>query len=31
MSTGRAAAAMEPLRYSLVPASVKKAILEELE
>ncbi len=31
MSTGRAAAAMEPLRYSLVPAGVKKAILEELE
>ncbi len=30
MSTGRAAAAMEPLKYSLVPAQVKKAILEEL-
>ena len=30
MSTGRAAAAMEPLRYAIVPAGVKKAILEEL-
>jgi translation elongation factor EF-G len=30
MSTGRAAAAMEPLKYSAVPAGVKKAILEEL-
>ena len=30
MSTGRAAAAMEPLKYALVPAQVKKAILEEL-
>jgi elongation factor G len=29
MSTGRAAAAMEPLKYALVPANVKKAILEE--
>ncbi|MDQ3439430.1 MAG: elongation factor G [Planctomycetota bacterium] len=30
MSTGRAAAAMEPLKYALVPANVKKAILEEV-
>jgi elongation factor G len=30
MSTGRAAAAMEPLKYAIVPANVKKAILEEL-
>lgn len=31
MSTGRAASAMEPLKYAEVPASVKKAILEENE
>jgi elongation factor G len=30
MSQGRAAAAMEPLKYSLVPAQVKKAVMEEL-
>jgi elongation factor G len=30
MSTGRAASAMEPLKYAEVPANVKKAILEEL-
>jgi elongation factor G len=30
MSTGRAAAAMEPLKYAIVPANVKKAILEEV-
>jgi elongation factor G len=30
MSQGRAAAAMEPLKYALVPAQVKKAIMEEL-
>jgi elongation factor G len=30
MSTGRAAAAMEPLKYALVPANVRKAILEEV-
>ncbi|MEO6435119.1 MAG: elongation factor G [Tepidisphaeraceae bacterium] len=30
MSTGRAAAAMEPLKYSLVPQTVRKAILEEV-
>jgi elongation factor G len=29
MSTGRAAAAMEPLKYALVPANVRKAVLEE--
>ncbi len=29
MSTGRAASAMEPLKYAEVPANVKKAILEE--
>ncbi len=29
MSTGRAASAMEPLKYAEVPASVKKQILEE--
>jgi elongation factor G len=29
MSQGRAAAAMEPLKYALVPSNVKKAILEE--
>jgi elongation factor G len=30
MSTGRAASAMEPLKYAPVPASVAKAVLEEL-
>jgi elongation factor G len=30
MSTGRAASAMEPLKYAEVPSNVKKAILEEL-
>jgi elongation factor G len=30
MSTGRAAAAMEPLKYALVPTNVKNAILEEV-
>jgi elongation factor G len=30
MSQGRAASAMEPLRYAEVPANVKKAILEEV-
>jgi len=30
MSQGRAAAAMEPLKYSQVPTNVKNAILEEL-
>ena len=30
MSTGRAAAAMEPLKYAPVPAGVRKAILEEM-
>ena len=30
MSTGRAAAAMEPLKYAPVPAGVRKTILEEL-
>jgi elongation factor G len=30
MSTGRAAAAMEPLKYALVPQNVRKAILEEV-
>jgi elongation factor G len=30
MSTGRAASAMEPLKYAEVPANVKKAILEEV-
>jgi elongation factor G len=30
MSTGRAAAAMEPLKYAPVPTSVKNAILEEV-
>jgi elongation factor G len=29
MSQGRAASAMEPLKYAEVPANVKKAILEE--
>ncbi|CAN5411673.1 elongation factor G [soil metagenome] len=29
MSTGRAASAMEPLKYAEVPSNVKKAILEE--
>jgi len=29
MSTGRAASAMEPLKYAEVPANVKKAVLEE--
>ncbi|CAA9416875.1 MAG: Translation elongation factor G, partial [uncultured Phycisphaerae bacterium] len=30
MSTGRAAAAMEPLKYAPVPSSVRTAILEEV-
>jgi elongation factor G len=30
MSTGRAAAAMEPLKYAPVPTNVKNAILEEM-
>ena len=30
MSTGRAASAMEPLKYAEVPSNVKKQILEEL-
>jgi elongation factor G len=30
MSTGRAAAAMEPLKYAAVPTNVKNAILEEV-
>ena len=30
MSQGRAAAAMEPLKYAPVPTSVKNAILEEV-
>jgi elongation factor G len=30
MSTGRAASAMEPLKYAEVPANVKKAVLEEV-
>ena len=30
MSTGRAAAAMEPLKYAPVPTNVKNAILEEV-
>jgi elongation factor G len=30
MSTGRAAAAMEPLRYAPVPGNVQRAILEEV-
>ena len=29
MSTGRAAAAMEPLKYAVVPTNVKNAILEK--
>jgi elongation factor G len=30
MSQGRAAAAMEPLKYAPVPGNVQKAILEEV-
>ena len=30
MSTGRAAAAMEPLKYAPVPTNVRNAILEEV-
>jgi len=30
MSTGRASSAMEPLKYSPVPANVKAAIIEEM-
>ena len=30
MSQGRAASAMEPLKYAPVPSNVQKAILEEV-